>query len=179
MTSFHILARQLASELSIASSLSHQRAQGMPGASRTRSLREKTRRSSPQVRRKRPAFPARMVLTASFVLAPETGFVVSVGDNARALHRIPASGYQAHTTSPSACRSLVSRTTSVHRIPRPTFGDDRETPLMRAQDARRSARDLPDVTSESACDTLARRANQFFGAELFARKLWRRVPSHQ
>jgi hypothetical protein len=44
-----------------------------------------------------------MVLTASFVLAPETGFLVSVGDNARALHRISASGYQAHTTSPSAC----------------------------------------------------------------------------
>ncbi len=49
---------------------------------------------------------------------------------------------------------------NVHRIFRPTFCDDRETPLMRAEDARKSAGDLPDVTSESGCDTLARRANQ-------------------
>jgi hypothetical protein len=48
----------------------------------------------------------------------------------------------------------------VHRILRPTFSDDRETPLRRAEDGRQRARDLPDVTSELACDTLARRANQ-------------------
>ncbi|MGA9303212.1 MAG: hypothetical protein WBW45_23570, partial [Bradyrhizobium sp.] len=47
----------------------------------------------------------------------------------------------------------------VHRIFRPTFCDDRETPLMRAEDARKNARDLPDAASECACDTLARRAN--------------------
>ena len=40
---------------------------------------------------------------------------------------------------------------------------------LRAQDARRSARDLPVVTSKSACDTLARRANH-------AR---RRIPEHE
>jgi hypothetical protein len=33
-------------------------------------------------------------------------------------------------------------------------------PSYRVRDARKSARDLPDVTSENACDTLPRRANQ-------------------
>ena len=45
--------------------------------------------------------------------------------------------------------------------PAPDVRDDRDTPLCPgAQDAGRSARDLPDVTSENACDRLARRANQ-------------------
>ena len=48
----------------------------------------------------------------------------------------------------------------VHRISCPTFCDDRETPLRRAGDARKTARDLPVVTSEKVCGTLARRANQ-------------------
>ena len=33
-------------------------------------------------------------------------------------------------------------------------------PSYRARDARKNARDLPDVTSENACDRLTRRANQ-------------------
>jgi hypothetical protein len=48
----------------------------------------------------------------------------------------------------------------VHRIFRPTFCDDRETPLRRAEDARKNARDLPDVASEKVCGELTRRANQ-------------------
>jgi hypothetical protein len=32
-------------------------------------------------------------------------------------------------------------------------------PSYRVRDARKNARDLPDITSENACDTLARRAN--------------------
>jgi hypothetical protein len=44
--------------------------------------------------------------------------------------------------------------------PAPNVRDDRETPLCsEARDARKSASDLPDVTSEIACGTLARRAN--------------------
>jgi hypothetical protein len=46
-----------------------------------------------------------MVLTVSFMLAPETGFVVSVaGAIAEAIvaNLTSASGCQAHTTSPSA-----------------------------------------------------------------------------
>ena len=70
-----------------------------------------------------------MVLTVSSVLAPETGLFVSVGDNARALHRISASGYQAHTASPSAIGAFVLRAARVHRIP-PNVRDDRDTPLL-------------------------------------------------
>jgi hypothetical protein len=33
-------------------------------------------------------------------------------------------------------------------------------PLYRAEDARKNARDLPDVTSENVCGELTRRANQ-------------------
>jgi len=44
---------------------------------------------------------------------------------------MPASRHQNHTTSPSAALSFVFRHCCVHRIPRPTFCDDRETPLER------------------------------------------------
>jgi hypothetical protein len=43
---------------------------------------------------------------------------------------IPASGYQDATTSPSALMRLVFALHCVHRIFRPTFSDDRETPLL-------------------------------------------------
>jgi len=55
---------------------------------------------------------------------------------------------------------FVSKRQSVHRIPRPTFCDDRETPLLSGRDARKGACDLPDAASENACGTLARPANQ-------------------
>jgi hypothetical protein len=73
---------------------------------------------------------------------------------------IPASRYQDATTSPSATGAFVSCACCVHRISCPTFCDDRETPLMRAEDARKSAGDLPVITSKKARGTLARRANQ-------------------
>ena len=78
---------------------------------------------------------------------------------------IPASGYQNATTSPSARHAFVLRTTSVHRIPRPTFVTTAKRPSWRARDGRISASDLPDVTSEMACDTLARRANHLASAK--------------
>ena len=59
---------------------------------------------TPEITRHSP----RNGFTVSFALAPETGFLVSVGDNAHALHRISASGYQADTASPSASSALVS-----------------------------------------------------------------------
>src|SRR5579872_5346715 len=43
---------------------------------------------------------------------------------------MPASRHQDHTTSPSAFAPFVLRRQSVHRIPRPTFRDDREAPLL-------------------------------------------------
>jgi hypothetical protein len=42
--------------------------------------------------------------------------------------------------------------------PAPNVCEDRDTPL-RARDARKNARDLPNITSERACGTLTRRAN--------------------
>src|SRR5580704_12625145 len=74
-------------------------------------------------------------------------------------------GYQRRDIRPTRLRRPLVRAfvlcvTSVHRIPRPTFCDDRETPLLSRRDTRRSAGDLPDVTSDNTCDTLARRANQ-------------------
>jgi hypothetical protein len=68
----------------------------------------------------------------------------------------PASGRQNHTTSPYAESVLVRRDRStapdaihIHRIPRPTCRDDRETPLsIGARDARISKSVLPDGETE-------------------------------
>ena len=62
---------------------------------------------------KRSGIPCAMVLRLPSCSPRRPGFVVSVGDNARALHRISASGYQAHTTSPSATTRLVERAIGV------------------------------------------------------------------
>ena len=70
---------------------------------------------------------------------------------------IPASGYQDATTSPSATGAFVLCATRVHRIP-PNVRDDGQRPSSRAGRAE-NASDLPVVTSECVCDTLARRAN--------------------
>jgi hypothetical protein len=104
--------------------------------------------------------PRAMVLTVSFVVSPESRALLPPSPVAIATGLIPASGYQDATTSPSATRAFVSCACCVHRISCPTFCDDRETPLMRAEDARKSAGDLPVVTSEKTRGTLARRANQ-------------------
>ena len=102
-----------------------------------------------------------MVLTVSFVVSPESRLVASVP-----LRSVSFSGVDT-SVGVSGRHDFAVRNTRirlvrccVHRISCPTFCDDRETPLGRAGDARKPARDLPDVTSESARDTLARRANQ-------------------
>jgi hypothetical protein len=78
-----------------------------------------------------------MVLTVSFVLAPETGFVASVISAMREHYRrISASGYQAHTTSPSASMRVVFAQHCVHRIP-PNVRDDGQRPSSRAERAKR------------------------------------------
>jgi hypothetical protein len=101
-----------------------------------------------------------MVLTVSFVVSPESRALLPPSPAAITTGLIPASGYQDATTSPSALMRLVFAHHRVHRIPLPTFVTTAKRPSFRKRDARKSARDLPDVTSESACDTLARRANQ-------------------
>jgi hypothetical protein len=93
---------------------SKKREQGMPDARRTRSLVREERKRTSSHHRFAETFrhSLRDGFTVSFVLAPETGLVVSVaGANAQDIHAglISASGYQAHTTSPSASLALVLR----------------------------------------------------------------------
>jgi len=112
---------------------------------------------------KRSGIPCTMALRLTPRSSRRSGFLVTVTGAMQSIVAglTSASRRQNHVASPYALRALVSRTESVHRIPRPTFSDDRETPLYPgAQDPARSARDLPDVTSKSACDTMTRRANQ-------------------
>ena len=94
------------------------------------------------------------------LLSPSPARCESIGANL-----MPASRHQDHTTSPSASASPVLRRYSVHRIPHPTFVTIAIRPSYRARDARISKGDLPDVTSKSGCDRLARRANQPFADE--------------
>ncbi|SHN79164.1 hypothetical protein SAMN05444170_3934 [Bradyrhizobium erythrophlei] len=93
------------------------------------------------------AFPARMVLTVSFVLSPEIGLVVSVPGAMRSIVTglMPASRHQDHTTSPSASHLRSSfASQSVHRSPRPTFVTIAKRPPWWARDGRNSASDLHD-----------------------------------
>ena len=108
----------------------------MPGAwcARSRAWVVKTRALVTTVTPETPGIPRAMVLTGSFVLAPETGLCVSVGDNARALHWISASGYQAHTTSPSASLAFVVREPKRPPHPLPNVRDDAYAPHFRVRD---------------------------------------------
>ena len=110
-----------------------------------------------------PAFPARVVLTVSFGLSPVIGHFVTVAPEKRQLLRsvAPASRRQDHTTSPSDLLAFVWRNKPSIASRSPTFVTIAKRPSYRARDARRNAGDLPDVTSKSACDQLARRANHF------------------
>jgi hypothetical protein len=71
----------------------------------------------------------RMVLTFSFVVSPETGFLSPSSSETCSRNLIPASGYQDATTSPSAfaCVRLSHGKRPPH--PAPNVRDDRETPL--------------------------------------------------
>jgi len=73
---------------------------------------------------------------------------------------IPASRYQDATTSPSATGALVARAIASTASSAPRLVTIAKRPSSRAEDARKSARDLPVVTSETICGRLARRANQ-------------------
>jgi hypothetical protein len=98
-----------------------------------------------------PAFPARMVLTVSFVLSPvNRAFLppsLAKADIAFA-NLTPASGCQDHTTSPSA-RNVIRL---FRRRPRPSHPASRfvtiaHTPLLPRRDGASFGFDLPDGTS--------------------------------
>jgi hypothetical protein len=131
------------------------RAWGMPGALRARSLvceKVKHTSKSTTVAPGSPGIPARrLVLTVSFVLAPETGLFVSVASVMRSIiaRLISASGYQAHTTSPSAFDAFVLRIKASTASRSPTCRDDRETPLK--WDGTRGNVPLICPTSQASC----------------------------
>jgi hypothetical protein len=93
-----------------------------------------------------------------------SGFLVTVPGAKRQLcHPVHAS------VEASRPRGFVVRKKSAfvlcaicgHRLPRPTSVTIAKRPSWWARDARKNASDLPDVTSEMSCDTMARRANQW------------------
>jgi hypothetical protein len=144
-----------------------QRAQGMPGARCAAAARVVvvSTRVSPRSHRNHPAFPAQR-FTAYSALSPVIGLCC---------HRrrprcesivaslMPASRHQDHTASPSAFRAVRQERIRVHRIPRPTFCDDRETPLLWGT-GRREVLKMICPTAQAKfsnrCGHLARRANQ-------------------
>ena len=83
-----------------------------------------TRAKSPQVRRNKPAFPARLVLTVSFVLSLVTGLFCHHHLAIPPRSLTPASGCQDHTPSPSARHVIRLLTWPASIAPRLTFRDD-------------------------------------------------------
>src|SRR6185437_14143570 len=142
-----------------------QREQGMPGTQACPQPCVQMKKARKQVTAGSPEYSG-IPRAAGFNgllrgLPGDRAFLPPSPRNAKHCHElIPASRYQDATTSPSATMRIRLLRHRVHRIFRPTFSDDRETPLVRAEDARRSARDLPDVTRKNICDELTRRANQ-------------------
>src|ERR1700704_1914943 len=85
----------------------------------------------------RPDVSCAMGLTAYFVISSATGLSCHRrlrgvpdpwGRHRHPANLTPASGFQDHTTSPSAAAPFVTWRRRVHRIP-PRVRDDRDTPL--------------------------------------------------
>ena len=95
---------------------------------------KESRRQSPQVWPKLPAFPARW-FDGLYVLSPGTGFlapVVKRNAQASSPNLAPAPGRQDHTTSPSTPIALVERSRHVHRSPL-HVRDDAYAPVVGAE----------------------------------------------
>jgi hypothetical protein len=166
----------------------------MPGAGRTRSLAWKSKNhtsQSPQVRRNDPALPARMVLTVSFVLSPETG-LSCLRRRRNIIRRLDASvgASGPHDFAVRKARVLVRNAACVHRIPptsvtiakRPSVGTGRfgsiavsTKPPSEKYFASRLDNDLParvvicpsgsvrhQRATRSLCDQAARRSRKVF-----------------
>ena len=136
------------------------RAFGSPAAScaKVKSTRVSHHRSAETIRHS-----LRDGLTVSFVVSPETGLCCLRPQRDAKHHRKVDTSVGVSERYDFAVRpghAFVLRTTSGHRIPHPTSVTIAKRPSWWARDARRDASDLPDVTSEMICDTMARRANQ-------------------
>jgi hypothetical protein len=112
------------------------RAQGMPGARRTRSLAWGKNKNHTSIVTtgppESPGIPCAMVLTVSFALSSVTGLVCHRRPQEAWLleNLTPASGRQDHTTSPSARQRVRPSRALRPSHPVPNVRDDRETPLL-------------------------------------------------
>ena len=98
---------------------------------------------------KQSGFPCAVVLTVSFVLAPETGLVVSVGDNASCVApdiSVGISGPHDFAVRSPPLRPFAAD--RVHRIPRPTSVTIAIRPSCGRGTGRGHKDDLPDGRSE-------------------------------
>jgi hypothetical protein len=136
----------------------------MPGARCARSLACKTKKHGELVTTVTPVSPGiprangfngflRALPGDRALLSPSPAAIASA-------NLMPASRHQDHTTSPSATGAFVLCTVASIASRAQRFVTIAKRPSRRARDARKSAGDLPDVTSENACGELARRANQ-------------------
>jgi hypothetical protein len=102
-----------------------ERAQGMPGAPRTRSLaceKWKARKQVTTGSPKQSGIPCAMVLRLIPRSPRRSGFLSPSPRNAKHCRELtPASRRQDHMASPSARGAFVFRAARVHRIPRSTF----------------------------------------------------------
>jgi hypothetical protein len=122
-------------------SLRIERAQGMPGVFRTRSLvcenkkhTSKSTTGTPNI----PACPARWFYDVLRALPGDRAFLSPSPRNAKHCRElISASRYQDHTASSSAKRALVRRARRVHRTPRQRSVTIAKRPSSRARDARK------------------------------------------
>jgi len=119
-----------------------QRAQGKPGARRTRSLACKVKKHTSVITTglpSLPGLPCAMVLRLTSRSPRRPGSFATVVSRKPPQNLTPASGRQDHTTSPSASASFVELAVASLMLPRPSHPvpnvrDDRETPLCVGRD---------------------------------------------
>ena len=95
----------------------------------SRANEKSTRASHHRSHRRHPAFPARMGVTVSFVVSPETGLSCLRRLRTKFASLIPASGYQDATTSPSASSAFRQARRPRPSHPAPTFVTIAKRPL--------------------------------------------------
>ena len=147
-----------------------QREQGMPGVWLARSLVRKNGKHTSKYttgRPKRSGIPCAMALRLIPRSLRRSGFLVTVPGAMRSIiaRFTPASGRQDHAALSSETAHSSGAPSAAIASPSPTSVTIAIRPSWWARDARSDGSDLPDVTSEMACDTMARRANQLHACE--------------
>ena len=137
----------------------------MPGARCTRGLvcrmrKQKKAHTSIQGSGEQSDIPCAMALRRTSCSSRWGGLVVTVARGKRASRELDASIRGVRTTRLGRTLSFIRPPNKrVHHSLGPTVRDDREAPLVWAEDARSHASDLPDVTrrifSISALDTIS------------------------